>query len=104
MLQRFVVVCLVYAGRIDEALRLGEVEESLFGVDRHGLWPDSRIVKGNNVIPCSDMQSLTLMCPKSLPGQEFLRSQRTRPAALLRLIGEVLNQQGLRLEATPAAG
>lgn len=37
MLQRFVVVCLVYAGRIDEALRLGEVEESLFGVDRHGL-------------------------------------------------------------------
>ena len=50
------------------------------------------------------MQSLTLMCPKSLPGQEFLRSQPTRPAALLRLIGEVLNQQGLRLEATPAAG
>ena len=30
-------------------------------------------------------------------GQTFL--QRSRPAALLRLVGEILNQQGLRMEA-----
>lgn len=57
LLQRFLLVCLVYEQRFDDALQLGKA---------------------------------------------FL--QRGRPAALLRLVGEILNQQGLRMEASPGQG